>query len=279
MSLSSARAASAFAQSGLPSAGKSAASYRSEKISLRAGLVREHGAELVVYSSSATLALKRNCPSSPPPPSRSAHGSGPREGRGPRSAPPHGSPTPSREQASPVAGGAAREGPCRRLEGGSGGPAHAPSLPCCSRCEPRPSNIPKFRTIKLDGAGGGLGRARRVPRDQLALHAAGLGPSACGGSRCRPGRAPRCWCRRRSSARACRAGRRAAPRRAPARAARRACRGCAASGPPSRCRRAGVAALEGEDPRVLEEAPDDRDDADVLRHPGTPAAGSRSRGC
>ena len=55
-------------------------------------------------------------------------------------------------------------------------------------------------------------RARGVARHQLALHAARLGAV---GRAARPGAVrgerPTRWCRRRSSARACRAGRRAAP--------------------------------------------------------------------
>jgi len=60
------------------------------------------------------------------------------------------------------------------------------------------------------------------------------------------------------------------------RRARRGCRGCVASGRPRRCRLLGAVVVEGVDPRVLEETPDDRDRADVLwRSRAGPGAGSR----
>ena len=86
-------------------------------------------------------------------------------------------------------------------------------------------------------------------------------------------RAPRRWCCRRSSARARRAARPAA--RASSTGATSSTRLSRLRGirsaEPIRTRRL-LAALEGVDPRVLEEAADDRDDADVLRDPRHPRA-------
>ena len=112
---------------------------------------------------------------------------------------------------------------------------------------------------------------------QLVMH----GPLAAGAaaSKSRPRSAPTRTCRRRSTDRAC-------PTSSPAqlrvldraRAARRGCRGCAASGRPSPCSQcASSPRSEAVDARVLQEAADDRDDADVLADPGDARAQAADR--
>ena len=125
-----------------------------------------------------------------------------------------------------------------------------------------------------------LGRARRRGRSsaraaRCAARRRGVQPLP----RAVSAAAPRRSCRRRSSARACRAGRRAAPGRSTgATSSTRVSRlrGIRSAEPISTV--VLVAALERVDPRVLEEAADDRDDADVLAtRRARPGAGSRCR--
>ena len=136
--------------------------------------------------------------------------------------------------------------------------------------EPRRGGQPRPALLAArDQAGplAGSGARAACPAISSRCTLRGSAAAACGASSCRRRPAPTRSCCRRSSGPACRAGRRAAS------SSRTGVEQLDARVEVARHQvgradvdRVVAVALEGVDPRVLEEAADDRDDADVLRH-------------